>query len=107
MLAFFAKDFGSEGFNGRAFFPRIQRQTGFAAGLLQEGCAVPSVLDGDLGQEQAATAMPGNEKSVAAHFNLFGTEWLRRRENAELNFEMRSLFLVNRGKAVILESRGP
>src|SRR5712671_5034059 len=107
MLAFLAKNFGSEGFKGRAFLPCVRRQSRFAAGLLQEGCAVPSMFDGDLWQEQAATAVPGDEKSVAAHFNLFGPEWLRRRENAELNFEMRSLFLVNRGKAVILESRGP
>ena len=74
MLTLFAKDFGSEGFNGRAFLPCVRRQSRFAAGLLQEGCAVPSVLDGDLGQEQAATAVPSDEKSVAAHFNLFGTE---------------------------------
>jgi hypothetical protein len=87
--------------------PSLDWQSRFAAGLFQEGCAVPSALDGNLWQEQTATAMPADEKAMTAHFNLFGLDRLRRRENAEVNFEVSSLFFGNGCEAVVLESRGP
>jgi len=65
------------------------------------------MLDGNLRQQQTATAVPTDEKAVPAHFNRFGLERLRRGENAELNFEARGVFFGNGWKAVVLKSRGP
>ena len=45
------EDFGGEGLKFGAVLPGIGRQTGFQAGLGEEGVPVPSPLDGDLGQQ--------------------------------------------------------
>src|SRR5216684_4239650 len=76
------KDFGGESFDDSAFLPCIRGQPGFAAGLLEKGYAVPTALDRNLRQQQAAAAMPGDEQAVAADFNLLGGNRCCGRKNA-------------------------
>jgi len=64
------------------------------------------MFDRDLGQKQAAAALPADEEAVTAHFDFFGQNRLRGREDAQLNCKMRSFFPSNRRKAVVVESRG-
>ena len=73
-----AEDFGGEGLEGCAFLPGVRRESSLAAGLLEEGGAVPIVLDGDLRQQQAAAAMLADEQAVASDFNGFRFNRLRR-----------------------------
>ena len=61
------------------------------------------MLDGDLGQQQAAASMLADQETVASDFDGFGKNRLRRRENAELDFEMRRFVLGDRRKTVIVE----
>ncbi len=49
-----AKNFRCERFELRTCLPPVQRQARFLAGLFEESDAIPSVLGGDLGQQQAA-----------------------------------------------------
>ena len=44
------KHLGGESLDGSGLAPGIQRQTSFAAGLLQKSFPVPTVFDGNLGQ---------------------------------------------------------
>ncbi len=71
---FIPKDFCRKRLNRRSLFPSVHRQSGFAAGLFKKSRAVPAVLDGNLGQQQATSAMAANEKAVPADFDFFGTE---------------------------------
>ena len=87
-LKFFSENFGSEGFDGGAFLPGVEREAGFAAGLFEEGGAVPVVLGGDLGQEQAAHSEQGDEQAVASDFDRFGRNGLRRGEDTEFDFQV-------------------
>ena len=106
MTTLLAEDFSGEGFYRRAFFPRIRRQSRFAAGLLEKSCAVPGALDGHLGQQQAAASVPADEETVTADFDFFGPNWFSRRQNAQLNFKMRSFFLGDGRESVIVKSGG-
>lgn len=80
--ALVAEDFGGEGLESCALLPGIRGQARFAAGLLEKGCAVPSVLDGNLRQQQAAATVQAEEQAVAADFDGIGLNRLRGRENA-------------------------
>jgi len=82
LRSFLTKDFSGEGFDSGAVLPCVERQSGFAAGLLKKCGPVPCVLDGDLGQQQAAATVPGNEEPVASDFDLFGWDRLGGREDA-------------------------
>jgi len=64
------------------------------------------MLNRDLGQQQAAAPVPADEETMAADLDLFGLNRLRRRQNAQLNFEMRSFLFGNRREAVVVESGG-
>ena len=63
------------------------------------------MLNGDLRQKQASASVPGDKKTVPAHFDVFWLNRLRARENAQLNFQLRSFFLRNRREAIVVESR--
>ena len=106
MRAFLAEDLRTEGFEAGAFLPGIRRQSSFATSLLQKSLPVPSVLNRNLRQQQSAPAMPTDVQAVAANFYFFRTNRPRRSENAELNFELRSLFRGYRREAIIFESSG-
>jgi hypothetical protein len=67
-----AEHFGSECFDGGASLPAVGGKAGFAAGLLKEGEAIPSVLDRNLGQEQAAAGVEAHDQAVPADLDLFG-----------------------------------
>ncbi len=56
-----AKYLSGESFDGCVFTPGIERQAGFAAGLLEKSFGAPIVFDGNLGQEQAAAAAERND----------------------------------------------
>lgn len=101
-----AEYFRDKGLDGCAFLPCVEGQPGLAAGLLEESGAIPFVFDGDLGQEQAAAAVLSDEETVASDFDFFGVNRLRGRENAELDFEMRSFVRGYGRKAVVVESGG-
>ena len=48
------KDLSGESLDGCGLAPGIERQIGFATGLLQKSLAVPAMFGGNLGQQQAA-----------------------------------------------------
>ena len=52
--------------------PGVQRQAGFAACLLQKGLPVPAVLDGNLGQQQAAASAQRDDQAMTSDFNSVG-----------------------------------
>jgi len=64
------------------------------------------MLDRHLRQQQAALSVPADEQTMAADFDFVGLNRLRWREDAQLNFEVRSLLDGNRAETVIVESRG-
>lgn len=107
MTNFVSKDFGREGLDGRPVFPCVQRQSCFTAGLFEKSKAVPSVLDWDLGQQQTATAVRTNKKTVASDFDFVSLNGLRRGENAQLNFEKRRLVCSDGRETVIVKGGGP
>src|SRR5205807_6947590 len=102
-----SKYFRGEGLDGGAFMPRIHGQAGFAAGLLEEGDAVPGTLVGDLVQKQSALAVHADQHAMAADFHGSGGNRLRRREDAEFNFQFRGFLARDWGEAGILERSGP
>ena len=85
------EDFGGEGFQLRPGLPGIWRQAGFPAGLLEEGDAVPSVLERHLRQQQAATVAQADQQAVASNFHLLRLNGLGRREHAEGDSQFGSL----------------
>jgi len=64
------------------------------------------MLGRNLGQQQASASLPTDQQTMAPDFNLLGLNRLHGRENAQLNFEMRSFFRSYRREAVVVESRG-
>jgi hypothetical protein len=74
--------------------------------LFEECDAVPVALDGDLRKEQSAVSGHADEKSVATHFYRFGRDWLRRRKDAEFNFELGCFFEGDRIEAGVFEGGG-
>lgn len=102
-----AKNFGGESFDRSPFLPRIYGQSCFAAGLLEEGRTIPAVLDGDLGKQQAATAMHADQQTVTSDFDGVASDGLWTRKNAQLDFEIGSFLSRNRIKARVLKRRRP
>ncbi len=73
------------------------------AGLFKEGRGIPFVFDRDLRQQEAAAAVLADEEAVASNFNGFGKNWLRRGENAQLDFEVRSFVGGDGREAIVVE----
>ena len=53
--------------------PGIRWQACFTAGLLQEGRAIPAMLERNLRQKQAAISVLADEQSMLADFDVFGS----------------------------------
>ena len=107
VLIFIAEDFSSEGLDGCALLPGVWRQSSFAAGLFEEGGAVPLALDRDLREEKPAATVVANEEAVATNFDGFWKNRPRRRENAQLDLQVNSFFLGDWRKAAVIEGGGP
>jgi len=84
------KHFCGERLDRGALFPGIQRQAGFATGLLEEGLAVPVVFQGNLWQEQPSMPRHADQKPMASDFDGFGLNRLWGRQDAEFDFQRRS-----------------
>ena len=67
-----AKDLGGESLDGRGLLPGIERQASFAAGLLQESFPVPTIFEGNLGQQEAASSAIGDDQAVTSDFDCLG-----------------------------------
>ena len=101
-----AEDLGGESLDGCGLAPGIQRQTRFAADLLQKSFPVPTVFDGNLGQQQAAASAIGDEQAVAPDFHCLGMNWEEAGEHAQRNLELQSFFLRYWQETGIFESGG-
>ncbi len=62
------KDFRRKDLDLRACLPCVCRQTCLVTGLLQEGDAIPPVLDGHLRQQQATMLVQAYQQSVPSNF---------------------------------------
>ncbi len=105
-MIFLSKYFGSEGLDLGPGVPCVEVKAGFSASLFEKRDAIPVMLDGDLGQKQAAATGHADEQTVAADFDGVGRDRLRRRENTQLNLEMWRLVTRDRRKATVFESGG-
>ena len=56
-----AKNLGGKRLKGCVLAPGIERQSSFAAGLIEKSLAVPILFHWNLGQEQAAVSALGNQ----------------------------------------------
>ena len=76
------------------------------AGLLEEGFAIPFVLDRHLWQKQPAPAMLADEKPVASNYDFFRSDGLGAGQNAELNLQFPRFGLGDGRKAAVVKGRG-
>lgn len=106
LASFFAENFCRESLQGCILLPGIERKSRFAAGLFEESNAVPVVLKRDLRQQKAAMTMLADEQAMAANFDFFDANWLRSRENTQLDFKMRSFEFGDRRKSIVVKSGG-
>ena len=100
------KDLGGKSLYGCGLAPGIQRQAGFAAGLLEKSFPVPTIFDGNLGQQQAAANAIGDEQAVAPDFHCLGKNRDQAGEYAQRNLQLRSFFQGHRQETGIVESGG-
>src|ERR1700732_3115743 len=100
------KHLGGESLDGSGLAPGIQRQTSLAAGLLQKNFPVPTMFDGNLGQQQAAASAQRDDQTVAPDFHCRGMNREQAGENAQRDLQIESLFLRNRQETGIFESGG-
>jgi hypothetical protein len=101
----FPEDLGGESFYGCSFAPGFGGESRFAAGLVQEGVAIPVMLDWDLGEEEAATAMHADQKAMAADLDIFRGDWLWRGKDAEFDFQIAG-FVNGYGVEAVVFERG-
>ncbi len=101
------KDLSGKSLDSCGFAPGIQRQAGFAAGLLEKSFPVPTIFDRNLGQQQAAASAIGNEQTVAPDFHRLGKNRDQAGEHAQRNLQLRSFFQGHRQETGIVESGGP
>jgi len=106
-VSFFSEHFSGERLDGCASLPGIGRQAGLAAGLLEEGDAVPVVFDRNLGQEEAAVSGHADEEAVAPNLDCIGGDGLRDGENAEFDLELPGFLELDRMEARVVKSGGP
>jgi len=100
------KHVGGESLDGSGLAPGIQRQTSLAAGLLQKSFPVPTMFDGNLGQQQAAASAPRDDQTVAPDSHCLGMNREQAGEDAQRNLQLGSLFVRNRQETGIFESGG-
>src|SRR5690349_3635003 len=101
-----AKNFCGEGFEGGAGLPCVWRQAGFSAGLLQKSGTIPSMLDGNLGQEQAAAATHRDQQTVPTDLHLLWPDGSQRRKDAERDLQIGKLIHLQRPEAGVIERGG-
>jgi hypothetical protein len=101
-----SKHFRRKALDERSFAPGVGGESGFPAGLVQEGLAIPVMLDWDLGEQEAAITMHADQKAVASDFDEFRVDGLGRGKNAELNLQMGRFVEGYRVEAVIFEGGG-
>jgi hypothetical protein len=87
-LLLLSENFRRKALDGCSLAPGVGGESRFAAGLVQEGLAIPVMLDGDLGEEEAAIAMHADQKTMASDLDIFRGDRLGRRKDAEFNFEV-------------------
>src|ERR1700733_10229422 len=102
-----AKNFRGESLDRRSVLPCVKRQSSFAAGLFQKGCAVPVVLGWHLGQKQAASSRQADKQTMVSDFDSIGRNGLRRRENTEFDFQVMRFRQRHCPEARVFESGGP
>jgi len=100
------KHLGGESLDGGGLAPGMERQTSLAAGLLQKSFPVPTMFDGNLGQQQAAASAQREDQTVAPDFHCLGINREQAGENAQRNLQLKSLFLRNRQETRVFESGG-
>ena len=105
-MSFFSEHFSGECLDGCTFLPGIGRQAGLAAGLLEEGDAVPVVFDRNLGQEKAPMSGQADEEAVAPNFDGIGGDGLRGREYAEFDLQILGFLESDRTEAHVVKSGG-
>src|SRR5436309_15005327 len=84
-----SKNFRGKRFKLRARLPSIQRQSRFLAGLFEESDAIPSVLDRNLGQQQAAMTRHADKEAMPGNCDLLGANGLEMGKDTEGNFVCR------------------
>ena len=102
----FAEHFGGEGFEGGSFLPGIEREGGFAAGLFQEGDAVPATFDRNLRQQESAQARCADQQTVTAYLYGIGKNGPRGREDAEFYLQPGRLVELHGIEASVFEGGG-
>ena len=100
------KDLSGKSLYGCGLAPGIQGQAGFAAGLLEKSFPVPTIFDGNLGQQQAAANAIGDEQAVAPDLHGLGKNRDQAGEHAQRNLQLRSFFQGYRQETGIVESGG-
>src|SRR5437899_9267547 len=86
-----AKYFRSKRFDTRRRLPCIEGQSGFTTGLLEESNAVPTVLHGNLGKEQAALRTASDQQSMPADFDFLGKNGVHTREHTQRQLQFLQL----------------
>jgi hypothetical protein len=104
---FLSKHFGGERFDFCTLLPRVERQSGFAAGLFEKHHSVPVMFDRNLRQEQAAMAQHRNQQTVAADFDDFGRDFPRRSQDAEFDCQMRRFIARDSMESRVFKGRCP
>ena len=65
------------------------------------------MLDGHLGQKQAAMSRHTDEQAMASDFDDFDGNWLRQRKDAELDFHLCRFWKRDWTEPRVFEGRGP
>ena len=95
--------------------PATGLESGFAAGVVEEGFAVPAVLDRDLRKEQTSGSAPLDEDTMETHNHVFGRGDAKRREDRDfyphvlklVEGEWREAGVVEGGGESIVPYRAP
>ena len=104
---FFSENFCSKGFDDRSLLPCVGWEPSFAAGLLEEGNAVPMMLNRDLRKQEPAAEWGADEEAVASDLNGIGRDRFGRRKNAEFNLQIPRFFKRYGMKPRVFESGSP
>jgi len=86
--------------------PATGFESGFAAGVVEEGLEIPAQLDRDLGKQQPAGSASLDEYAVAAHDHILDSGWAEGRECGDFYPHMRELVESELWEAGIIEGSG-